>query len=40
MEGASYYEQVGAAASAKNVMVNIVTIKGESSKLEVLGKVV
>ena len=35
-----FYDEVAVQAKNKNVAVNIVTIKGESSKLEVLSKVV
>ena len=35
-----FYDEVAAQAKSKNVAVNIVTIKGESAKLEVLSKVV
>ena len=35
-----FYLDVAAEAKSKNVAVSIITIKGESSKLEVLGKVV
>jgi hypothetical protein len=35
-----FYDDVANQAKAKNVSVSIVTIKGESSKLEILSKVV
>ena len=35
-----FYDEVANKAKEKNVAVNIVTIKGESSKLEILSKVV
>ena len=35
-----FYDEVALKAKEKNVAVNIVTIKGESSKLEILSKVV
>lgn len=39
-EAEKFYDEVAAQAKAKNVAVNVVTIKGESSKLAVLSKVV
>ncbi len=35
-----FYKKLGDEAKEKNVSVNIITIKGESSKLEILGQIV
>jgi hypothetical protein len=37
-EAAKFYEQLGQIAKERNITVNVITIKGEGCKMEVIGK--